>query len=372
MGRLGEFLELFYGPRQTFQTLHARVRHMEPALDSAAEPCDGPIGKRRTDLPPSPAVEEEFEFWAQLPDRVRFEERRVKDGELKSSLELINGSEMWVRHSDGTVEQGSGRRQARDEGIHLPTDYQHHFDRALQREIFAALVLKETGTSRVVNRECVNIHAMLAPSARLWPHWLSSIANEYELAGDLERAVLLSIVCKLDGQTVETYEVVEIEFDRALDESLFKFEPSQGEPVEAAKPISERVSLLAAARRAPFKVLRPMKLPGEDQLEPHVTYHPSRPNCRDEHLTIFFLGDGPFGRLWINQSSQPNPETVDKLEWTEIERNGRRFQLSDPAVENGLRVLWFEHLGTHVEIMSDLTAEEMIAIALEMEEIATS
>jgi outer membrane lipoprotein-sorting protein len=366
MGRLGEFLELFYGPRQLFRTLHARVRHSEPAVDSALARRDGPIGKLRTDLPPKPAREEEFEFWAQLPDRVRFEKRREKEGELKTSLELINGREVWEQHSDGTVEQGSGRRP--DEDVRLPTDYQRHFDRHLIREIFAALTLQEIGTSRVANRECVTFLATKVAGASLWSHWLPSEADEYEFAGDLERAVLLSIVCKRDGKAIETFEVVEITFDGTLDESLFRFTPAKDDRVEAAKPVTERISLEAAARRAPFKVFQPAKQSGRKLVEPHVMYYPSRPRRRDESLTIFFL-NSEHCQLWINQGSQPDPDHSETLEWTEIERNGRRFKLSDPEVDDGLRVLWFEQSGTHVEIVSDLPVEEMVDLGLGMEEV---
>jgi hypothetical protein len=369
MGQLGKFLELFYGPRQAFQTLHARARHSEPEMEAALARRERPIGKLRTDLP-NHALEEEFEFWAQLPDRVRFEKQSEKEGELKSSLELINGSEVWKRHSDGTIEQGLGRSRRRDESVGLPTDYERHFDRHLMREIFAALALQGIRTSRVANRECVTFQATKIAGASLWSHWLPSEADEYEFAGDLERAVLLSIVCKRDGKAIETFEVTEIEFDGALDELLFKFTPAQDDRVEAAKPIAERISLVAAARRAPFKVLQPAERSGDETVEPHVMYHPQSRRHRDEHLTMFFIG-GSLDRLWINQGSQPDPDLSKTLEWTEIERSGRRFKLSDPEVEDGLRVLWFEQSGTQVEIVSDLSVDEMVEMGLGMEEVTS-
>jgi hypothetical protein len=168
----------------------------------------------------------------------------------------------------------------------------------------------------------------------LWPHWLAWEADAYEFAADLERPVLLSITGTLAGVPTESHEVVEIAFDEELDESLFVCEPQPDEAVEPAVPILERVSLAEAAASASFAVLQPTWLPEQDRLQREVMYHPAQHDHPDE-LTLHYRGGATFDSLWINERAR--------------------------------REVALEQEGTWVDLISDLSREDLCRVAASLE-----
>ncbi len=367
MSRLGEFLEQFFGPDPTFDSVHATVRHVKKSAPQ--ESSSGQrlvIGRRRRDAKPSEMTEETLVFWARLPDRVRVETRRPKDGQAETSIEIVNGETMWTRHAGGTVERGYGRRRHSGGASSFPTAYQRHFDRGLLRECFAVLTLEAKGACQIANRECLQIRAIQVPGARLWPHWLTWETNEFEFAADVERAVLLSIAGMVDGDAIETHEVLEVAFDEEIDDSLFVYEPHANESVESAIPVVEHITLEAAFGRAPFTLLQTTLVPESQRIQREVMYYPTRPNGPDEYLSIHFRGGDSFDYLWINQRAERDRRMQAELQWSEAEKDGRRFEISDPSPDEGLRVIVFEHLGTYVDITSDLPSDVLVGIAMSM------
>ena len=367
MSRLGEFLERFYGADSTFCTVQGRIRHRKRAAPQGSSTGRRfAVGRRRRDAMSREKTEKNLAFWARLPEHVRIETTQLKEGQTEISIEVVNGEEVWKRHGNGTVERGSGRRNRSREGNSLPTEFQRHFDRGLLRQCFAALTLEANGTCQVADRECLNIRAIYVPGAQRWPHWLAWEATEFEFAADVERAVLLSIVGKVDGQSIETHEVLEVAFDQKIDDSVFVYEPKADESVEPAIPIVEHITLEAAVARAPFTVLRPTRIPESQRVQFEVMYHPVRPDSSDEHLSIYYRGAESFEHLWINQRARRDKQMQEELEWDELEIEGRRFEISDPNPDEGLRVVAFEHDTTHVDIISDLPNEDLLDIATSM------
>ncbi|QDU61329.1 hypothetical protein Pan216_21840 [Planctomycetes bacterium Pan216] len=55
-----------------------------------------------------------------------------------------------------------------------------------------------------------------------------------------------------------------------------------------------------------------------------------------------------------------------ELEWEELHVDGQTMEISDPAPDDGLRILTCWREGTFVIIFSDLPREEMVAIALSL------
>jgi hypothetical protein len=370
MSALGDFLEKFYGTKSLFHTVSARVRHTRKAAPhSSSLSRERVIGRRRRDAKPHKEFEEDLLFWARLPDQVRVETTRVKDGKTETSIEVVNEGTAWTRHDNGVVEQGSGRRRHSPDGISLPTQFQRHFDRSLLRQCFAALTLETNGTCQVADRDCLRIRAVQVPAAQLWPHWLAWEASEYEFAADLERAVLLSIVGQVDGKPIETHEVLDVTYDEEIDNSLFIYTAAADETVQAAVPIAEHITLEAAAARAPFTVLKPMYVPESERVQADVIYHPQRPNCSDEHLMIGYRGGESFTHFWLNQRRERDKELQDELEWDELVVDGRRLEFSDPNPAEGLRVLAFEQDGTCIDIIADLPKDEMVKIALSLQPV---
>jgi hypothetical protein len=367
MSELGDFLERFYGPVLTFRTVRARVRHVQksPPQGSIGRK-ERPIGRRRTDLPSQVEREALFQLWGSLPDCVRLEASRIRDGHTETSLEIVNREDAWKRHANGTMERGSARRSRSVDRYSLPTEYQRHFDRALIRECFAALTLESQESCEVAGRRCLKIRAIKIPGTQLWPHWFAWEAAEFELAADVERSTLLSIVGIVEGEAVETHEVLEVSYDEDLDTSLFTYQPEIGETVHAAIPVSEHLSWKAAAQRAPFRLLKPAFIPeGQRDLD-EVIYHPARPGSLEEHVTIFYRSDRSSSSLWISQRAERDMRSHEKLAWDDLSRNDRTFELSDPGTEDGLRLLAFEQDGTDVLITSDLPVDDLVEIACSM------
>lgn len=52
----------------------------------------------------------------------------------------------------------------------------------------------------------------------------------------------------------------------------------------------------------------------------------------------------------------------ESMEWETVSRNGRAMEISDPG-EEGERLVRLTHLGTHVEITSDLPREQLLDLA---------
>jgi hypothetical protein len=301
-----------------------------------------------------------MKFWAVLPDHVRFDETKIKDGDPETTVEIIRGNERLKQNADGSVEVENETRRVRGVGNNLPTDYRRHFDRSLIREFFGSLVLEQLGECKIAGRDCVRIRALPVPDDQIWPHWLPAEADEFEFAADLVFPSLLSIKGLLSGTVIETLEVQNVTFNAAIDESIFTCEPRSGQPVRKAVPITEPIALEAARAKVPFTVL----LPKIDKCEgsPQLHYQPLQPDGSGENLTVFYHQTGS-NRLWFTLRQKPDPEMENELEWEEVEVSGRRFQVSDPESQDGIIALRFCQDGTWVEVFSDHSRNELLRIA---------
>lgn len=368
MSNLGQFLERFFSPEPTFRTVRARIRHSRKAsVVGASSARRQVIGRRNTDSKPRDESEETLLLWAVPPGHVRIETQRTRNDQPENIVEVSNGVDSWKRFANGKVERGTVAANRARRKDSLPTEYQRHFDRRLIRQFFAAMTLEPIGNGHVAGRECLRIRAIQVPDSQLWPHWLSFEADEYEFAADVERAVLLSIAGKVAGQLTEQHEVQEVAFDEDFDESLFTYKTEHDEAVEPATPVVEHISLEAAISRAPFTVLQPTYLPDNDRLQCETMYHPARPDCPDEHLSLLYRGGTLFDYLWINQRLSRENRMHDELQWEEVNVAGRPFEVSDPGPDEGLRVVVFQQDGTYVDIISDMHLDELLKIAMSFE-----
>jgi hypothetical protein len=89
-------------------------------------------------------------------------------------------------------------------------------------------------------------------------------ASELELVADAERGVLLRLEARVEGGPFLVIELVEVHFDEVFADDVFVFQPPPGEEVRPhgeLPAMPEAMSLEEAARRAPFTVLAPRRLP---------------------------------------------------------------------------------------------------------------
>ena len=366
MGMLGDFLEAVYGPADRFRTVRAVVRQwQDPAALARASGAEEPPTGRRKPTAGSRAnaarQEATHRVWLGGPDQVRVEETRHRDGVVESALTVVGGGRWWRRDHQGHVEAGEqGERQrarGRRPGLNL-TDVERHFFPSALREYFAGLALEPLGAVRTAGRECLRVRAVRRPDGRLWPHWLGFGADEYELHADPERGVLLLVASRCRGEVLETNEVSEVAFDEPLADDLFTYNPRLGEQVRPPDMITEHLTLAAAAARMPFTVLVPTRVPEGKGVRTEVMFHPPRLNSPRPYLTLMYMGED---YLVVNQSA--TPAQLDEWEWESVERGGRRLEISDPGPGKGKRLVRLEHLGTHVDIWSDLDRERLLDVA---------
>lgn len=360
MGRLGDFLEAVYGPTDRFRTIRA-VIHQQIDLDAAGRATGGgrrAAGRRIMDVRPAGASaragEADIRVWISGPDRVRVEQIRKRDGREEFTLVVVNGDRWWRRDHHGRVEAGGPGPNARRSGPGL-ADIERHFSPASLRRFFVALALESLGPVRTAGRDCLRVRAVPRPSGGLWPHWLPAGADEYELHADPDHGVVLFVAGRFGGAVFESDEVTEVAFDEPLDPGLFAYQPQPGEPVRPPDPVVERLTLAAAVARMPFTVLVPARPPDPDRPDFEVLYHPPREDGSRPYLSLLYMGDA---RLSVHQSQ--TPATLEGLEWEAVERGGRRVAISDPGPGAGTRVVRLEHLGTHVDIWSDLDRDQLL------------
>lgn len=369
MSQLGDFLGTLCGPADRFRTVRAVIHHrQDKSASERALAANRPAGRRRESgtEPSAPVIwTSTLRVWADGKHRARVEETRHRDGIVESSLTVVNESRWWKRDFQGHVEEGATRSRGRP-GPSL-TDLERHFSPALLRQCLAGLTLESLGAVRVADRECLRIRAVPRPDGHLWPHWLGFGADEYELHADPELGGVLFVGSSFRGTELETSTVTEVAFDEPLPDTLFVYEPRPGEPVRPADTLVEHLTLAAAVARAPFTVLVPTRLPeGYRDGHSESLFHPTRINGPRSHLTLLYFGPE---FLSVRQSS--TPDSRDDYEWEVVERNGRRVEISDPGPGAGQRVLRLEHSGTHIEIRSDLSREQLLDMAVSLEPAVT-
>jgi hypothetical protein len=362
MSLLGDFLEAIYGPTDRFRSVRAVIEQcQDPAARGRALESEKPhFGRKKvgsgskTNASPQKTT---LRVWLGGPNKVRIEETRQLNGVVQSSLTVVGGDRWWERDHQGHVEEGETEKETRRPGPNL-TDIERHFFSASLREYCAGLALESLGTVRTANRDCVRVRAVPRPDGRLWPHWLGFGADEYELHADPERGVLLYVASKCLGELLEWNEVTEVFFDEVLADEFFTYEPQLGEQVRPSQPVVEYLTLAAAMRRMPFTVLIPTRVPDSDHARVEVMFHPASVNDSRTYLALMYMGTG---HLSVHQSA--TPASLDEWEWEQVERDGRRMEISDPGPGEGTRLVRLEHLGTHVDIWADLDREQVLDLA---------
>lgn len=373
MGRLGDVLEVLFGPDDRFQTIRATVRHW---LDyDLARKVGGQgravLGRKKDDMgsepgPPKSSTSTRT-IWLSRPACARIEERREVDGNIETTLTVTDGVRRWERDTEGHVEINEGERQSRtasgSNAIDINVD--RHFNPAQIRLFFQELILESLGPVRSAGRDCVRVRAVPRPGARLWPHWLPKEANEYEFHVDPERGVLLSIISRNGGEVLQVCEVLEVAFDEPLESSLFTYNPAPGEQVGSKIPAVERLTLAAAVSRMPFTVLVPTRVPDAEHSHFEIMYHPPRRQRGRARLALMYRGSEAYDHLWVDEGDRPDPG-LDNFEWERIVVEGaiqKDLRISDPGDPTGMRIVAFEQQGTHVKIRSDLDRAKLINVA---------
>ena len=298
MGRLGDALEVFFGPDDRFQTVRATVRHwLNWDLAGKLSDKEPPMWGRKRDAPgkesgPPKCSTSTLTIALSRPACARIEERREVKGGIETKLTVTDGNHRWECDSEGHVEISEGEHRQRNQSGFgaIDTNMDRHFNPAQIRLFFQELSLESLGTVRTADRDCVRLRATLRPGASLWPHWLPRGADEYEFHVDPERGTLLNIISRSGGAVFSVYEVLKVAFDEPLESNLFTYETAPGEQVGPKIPVVEHLTLAAAVARMPFTVLVPTRVPDPEHSQFEVMYHPPHRRAGWSHLALMYRG----------------------------------------------------------------------------------
>lgn len=191
-------------------------------------------------------------------------------------------------------------------------------------------------------------------------------ADELLLDIDAERGALLRIEARFDGRPLFVSEVTEIAFDETFPDEVFAFTPPPGEEVRSLRDqfaLQRDLTIEQAVARAPFTVWIPSRLPQGWETQIVFAGENDRPSIAPQVLLHYRSPDGthavniaesPAGHPGEHSDydhARPNP-------WEEIERDGRRFEIREPAESWQPAQVRLQLDGTHIRIdSSDLTAD---------------
>jgi hypothetical protein len=368
---LGDLLVLLHGARARTSTVRATVRTwrhgrlMQEAFQRATRDKGGVMYAPGGEDEPEGA-EGLVRVWLAPPDLAR-EERSGADGE---GFGVRRGRLWW--HYD----PHNGARSNEDEpdiGGGVGEELWWLLDPA---PVIGLLDFDAVVPGRCAGRATLHVRAVprALPQGDDWPLMRLGAhgADELRLDVDAERGALLRLEARLEGRPFVISEVVEIAFDETFADNVFVFTRPPGEEVRSIADefrIQRDLTVEQAAARAPFTVWIPSRLPAgwetaiafaaendRPPMAPHVHLHY---RAADGTHTVV-VAESPAGHAGEHseyEHARPAP-------WREVERDGRRLQVREPAESWQPAQVLLELDGTRVHIhSSDLGADALVDFA---------
>jgi hypothetical protein len=369
---LGRFLVDLHSDRNALSSIQATITHMyNPVLGDHAA-CR--LGKSIGLMKHLAAGAYELDAWANRQTVVnvrmmnngntRVEGRRSFGNEVISFLSVSNGSTTLERGSDQPNHVTQCTRETAGQLIWA----HRHFDAATIIEFLSQLEVHADGLAKAAGQECVRLRCVPRKRSNLWSHWLPYCADVYEFYADPEHCALLRIAGYTDGRLYEEYKVTEIGFDEPIDPVVFSLDLDPGESIRVDSDCESRVSLDRLAESVSFVMFLPKDLIIRD-LNLSVwrrEYDPAMHKFR-----LCYVSNSDDKLLQINQTDQISRITahVDQYLWTTMSYKGREFQLSDPGIDRGERIISLMNGTTYIEIASAIELEKLADIALSLEPV---
>jgi len=302
--------------------------------------------------------------WWRKPDHVRLEQ---DDGDGGSLVEVAAGDRWWSWSSDWGATSNEEEPEVRG-GAQGPP-----FPQLLQPQLLlAALRLELVGSGLQAGRRAIALRGVPRRGddhASILAH-LALGADAHDLMVDAERGVLLRVASDLDGEPFAIAEVEEIAFDEAFGPRTFTLDLPPGEafqPPRGQVPVD--VTLDEAARRAPFTVLAPPRIPRGAQVWITMVEASERPPTAAHVGISYHVERGGFS-LNLTQAAVDEADDRGLVGDGElVERDGRAVRWRQMGNQRQLET---EHLGTHVFAMSDsMPVAALIDLMLSLEPAPT-
>jgi hypothetical protein len=230
VGTLGDVIELMQSARTRYSTLDARVRHWShrERVARASERVEGRTAAGGTatlawvegaaavaaatfDLPDEP-LEREWtgRLRVKAPSRWRIDTEKGDEGQIDV------GWRWWLEDRD-TWPTPDDRRS-----WPAPDRLEEISDPAL---LIAETWLEPVGRSEVAVRDAIVVSARPRPTIRAGGMeflQLDPPGDEYELAVDAERGIVLRLTATFGGEPMEVIEVLSVAFDGPMSDDLFE------------------------------------------------------------------------------------------------------------------------------------------------------
>lgn len=229
MSDLGDLLELLHGARRSYATARAAIRlWRDEALERQArqraiEASRGAMsvwtgGEKGSGDPVARGEWEQVSrLWLSWPSKARWEAELEWKGKQERGVSLIDGKRWWRDWPD------VGFSFSEDDSrvlIGIP-----HIELLDPWLLVSDLDLEVCGSGAYLGREAIEARASVREERVPYRSRVMSGADEFELAVDLERGVLLRLAALLEGVAFEIKELTELVFDEDLDPELFHLQP---------------------------------------------------------------------------------------------------------------------------------------------------
>lgn len=181
--------------------------------------------RRRPDGPQGPERESLLELWFDPPHRGRIDRTWTRHGIDEHLATVVHDLEPPTGARRGeTFDLVRRRCLSRPWGA-APTDDDvlRLFWPPLLRRIVAELTLDDPREVEVAGRAAVRVQAQERPGGLLWPQWLSSPADRYELDLDAEHGHLLGFRASWGASVLEGLEVTGVSYGDDAPEAVYTF-----------------------------------------------------------------------------------------------------------------------------------------------------
>lgn len=371
MSELAEVFELAHRAREAFRSVRATIRtwrdeelfHEAFARFHEQQAAQGTSATMyafaESDEEEPSETEEVTRLWL---EGSRW--REEVEGRFPRTLVTDGERAWWWNPSMGAIEQPESERLPETGAFLHPA------------RLLAGLELEPLGRTTVRGREAVQVRARPRPRAS-WDDFgdfdifgVPLGADEYELALDAERGVLLRATASLRGRVFATAEILEVAFDEEFPPETFLFVPPPGEvmrrPEEAFGQTEHDLTLEEAVERVDFPLWVPARMPPGWELDV-VLYVPGhdRPPM-PEQIFIHYWHERE-GQLNLNERRADEPVEPGRR-WEEVERDGQRLLVWEPEGRLPVPVqVRLEREGTRIELSSaELERDRLLELAVSL------
>jgi outer membrane lipoprotein-sorting protein len=365
---LGDVLELLHGAYDRFETVRLVAHDWQHVARSSrarkrfsAESggtAYATIGLTREAAPET--TEGIVRLWFEKPDRIREE----REGDLRGAVLGICDGERWWMYSPE-----SGARSNEDDvsfGSGVGQQYEPFLDPSV---LSPGLIFEPLDETFVAGRRALRVSARPRGRKRGSPHQVLLLgvgADEYELAIDGERGVLLRTQARIDGEEFSLHEVTEIAFDESFAPETFVFVPPAGEIVRGVRAsLHRRLTIEEAVALAPFTVFVPRAIGPGWRLTVHFFPGEERP-ASPASVAIHYWRDDASHQLNMTQTALEARDPFAGFEWEDVDRGGARLRTWTAERDGDAMAVrvQFERGGTRITISSnDLDLDRLIELA---------